>query len=194
MAPALVTNPHRDKRNMSDFEDQTANPGDSTAAPLSAAEAPACPSHRHESANAHGRMVMGTWPSSEDQPSNSEASAAAPCALAAEEKLNGLMKQGEAAGADAQVLETLTTRILGANCVQQAMQTVQAQHAKRARQAAKLKAQPGQASAPGEGRRQRSRKRKLEGEAAAVQVASLSATLQQPSHVTQIASSSAPQP
>ncbi|KAK9817428.1 hypothetical protein WJX74_002038 [Apatococcus lobatus] len=76
---------------------------------------------------------------------------------------SGQGHQGQAAGADAQALQVLATRIMSAKCVQEAMQSVQAQHARHARQAAKLNTQPGQASAPGEGRRQRSRKHKLEG-------------------------------
>ena len=91
-----------------------------------------------------------------------EAQAAASGSAAAEQKPAVPGEQGQAGGT--QAIKALATRIMGAKCVQEAMQTVQAQHAKHARQSAKINAQPGQPSAPGEGRRQRRRKRKLEGE------------------------------
>lgn len=143
------------------------------ATTLSASEALAGPSQGHSHAGAHQQIALGTRSTFEDQFSHPEASAAAHCLPA--EPLRGSGKHGQAAGAEAQALHTLAARILGAKCVQQAMQTVQTQHAKRARQAAKLKAQPGQASAPGEGRRQRSRKRKLEGVATALRTSPLGA-------------------
>ena len=62
--------------------------------------------------------------------------------------------------AAAAALQLLNARIMGAKCVQEAMQALRGQHTKHAKRAAIAKHVPGEPSAPGEGRRQKTRLKK----------------------------------
>ena len=132
-----------------------------SAADASLSKAPASPPHDYDPPGMPRQAAASSSMSLGNQSGSQEAQAAASYPAAAEQKPAVTGEQRQAGGV--QATKQLATRIMNAKCVQEAMQTVQAQHAKHARQSAKLNARPGQPSAPGEGRRQRTRKRKLEG-------------------------------